>query len=199
MQRFESIEELVAYMFRRVHSDEIVSVIADKDLSVAVMKELLNHDKATLSLADVDEYEYDKEYLVSLEEDEDKDRYHVAIEQIYNYDKDMYFGIDGHILFHEDVNSKALIDMKKNGFIESSGYDWFVIGEGEENANGNGCSHVNNASCSCPKDTECSDDENLHGFTATKPDGNSYMSFSIHTTDKISKDDIQSFLKAIGF
>lgn len=197
MQRFEDIKELTEYMFRRVHSDEMVTVVADKELAVSVMKELLDDYNAILDFAEVNEYEYDKEYFVSLSEDSDDDCYHVAIEQAYNYDKNMYFGTGGHVLFHEDVNSKAYIQIKNHGDTES-GCDWFVIGEDEE-ADCNDCCHSDNASCSCSKDTECSDNENLHGFTITKSDGDSYIDFSIHTTDKMSKDDIRSFLKEIGF
>ena len=43
----------------------------------------------------------------------------------------MYFGTDGYVLFHEDVNSKAMLDMQNNENIELSGHDWFTIGEEE--------------------------------------------------------------------
>lgn len=43
----------------------------------------------------------------------------------------MYFGTDGYVLFHEDANSKAMLDMQNNENIELSGHDWFTIGEEE--------------------------------------------------------------------
>lgn len=128
MQNFENIEELVAHMFEKL-DDDLVSVVADKDLAVAIMKELLDYDNVILNFANVDTYDYDKEYLVSLYDDTDTDYWYVSIEQIYNYEKEKYFGTEGYVLFHEDVNSKALVDMQNNKNIELSGYDWFTIGE----------------------------------------------------------------------
>ncbi len=131
MQNFENIEDLVSHMFENLDGDDPVSVVADKNLAVAVMKELLDYEDVILDLAEVDD-NYDKEYLVSLYDDTDTNYWHVSIEQIYNYEKDNYFSTDGYVLFHEDVNSKALVDMQNNEFIELSGYDWFVIGDDDE-------------------------------------------------------------------
>ena len=42
-------------------------------------------------------------------------------------------------------------------------------------------------------------DGDLHGFTASKSDGNSYYSYSMYTSDKLSVRDIQSLLQEAGF
>lgn len=42
-------------------------------------------------------------------------------------------------------------------------------------------------------------DGDLHGFTASKSDGNSYYSCSVYTSDKFSLKDIQSLLQGAGF
>ncbi len=42
-------------------------------------------------------------------------------------------------------------------------------------------------------------DGDLHGFTASKSDGNSYYSYSVYTSDKLSVRDIQSLLQEVGF
>ena len=42
-------------------------------------------------------------------------------------------------------------------------------------------------------------DGNTHGFTASKSDGDSYVSYSYYTSDDLSQDDIQKMLKAFGF
>ncbi len=135
MLKFEHVEELAAYMFEKIDGDDPVSVVVDKDLAVDVMKELLDYNNVILNFANVDIYDYDKEYIVSLYDDTDTDYWHVSIEQLYNYEKEMYFGTDGYILFHEDVNSKALVDMLNNENVELSGYDWFVISEDDEGTN----------------------------------------------------------------
>ena len=130
MLNFNNIEDIVAYMFENLdNEDNCVSVIANKDLTLSVVKELLDYNDTILKYANVDDYEYDKEYIVTLHDDVDSDYWDVAIEPIYNYEKEMYFGTDGYVLFHEDVNSKAMIDMQNNENIELAGHDWFTIGE----------------------------------------------------------------------
>ncbi len=132
MQNFENVEDLVSHMFEKLDGDKPASVVADKNLAIAIVQELLDYDDVILNFANVDTYDYDKEYLVSLYDDTDTDYWYVGIEQIYDYEKDIYLGTDGYVLFHEDVNSKALIDMQNNELMPLGNYDWFIIGEDEE-------------------------------------------------------------------
>lgn len=41
-------------------------------------------------------------------------------------------------MFHEDVNSKAIVDMQKNEYLPLGEHDWFAISEDEESDNDNG-------------------------------------------------------------
>lgn len=200
MQNFENIKDLVAYMFDKLDGEEPVSVIANKDLTVSIMKELLDYDDIILDICDIDSFEYDSEYLVSLRDEIDTDYYHVSVEQIYNYEKEKYFGTDGYVLFHEDVNSKALIDMQKNENVELSGYDWFTIGDDEETFDGESCK-VGVENKLSEKSVEYSKDKDgdMHGFSASRSDGNSFYSYSVYTSDKLSIADIQSLLQEAGF
>ena len=130
MLNFENIEDLVSHMFENSdNEDGSVSVVADKDLALSIVNELLVYDNTTLKYADVNDYEYDREYIVTLHDDVDTDLLAVAIEPAYNHTKEMYFGTDGYVLFHEDVNSKALIDMQNNENMKLVGHDLFTIGE----------------------------------------------------------------------
>lgn len=43
------------------------------------------------------------------------------------------------------------------------------------------------------------EDGNAHGFTASRSDGDSYMSYSFYSSDELSHEDIQKMLKAFGF
>lgn len=131
MLNFENIEDLVSHMFEKLDGDEPVSIVANKELSVSIIQELLEYKNVILKYANVDDYEYNKEYIVTLHDDCDSDSWDIAIEPIYNYEKEMYFGTDGYVLFHEDVNSKAMLDIQNNENIELSGHDWFTIGEDE--------------------------------------------------------------------
>lgn len=131
MLNFESVENLVAHMFEHLCGDEPVSVIANKDLAVSIVQELFEYDDVILKYANINDWEYDKEYIVTLHDDCDADSWDVSIEPTYNYEKEMYFCTDGYVLFHEDVNSKAMLDMQNNEFMPLDNYDWFIIGEEE--------------------------------------------------------------------
>ena len=43
------------------------------------------------------------------------------------------------------------------------------------------------------------EDGNAHGFTASRSNGDSYMSYSYYSSDELSHEDIQKMLKAFGF
>lgn len=131
MLNFENIEDLVSHMFEKLDGDEPVSIVANKELSVSIIQELLEYKNVILKYANVDDYEYDKEYIVTLHDDCDSDSWDVAIEPIYSHENEKYLGTDGYVLFHEDANSKAMLDMQNNENIELSGHDWFTIGEEE--------------------------------------------------------------------
>lgn len=133
MINFENVEALVSHMFDKVNAEDPVTVVADKDLAVDVLAELLTYNNIILEFVDIDSYEYDKEYYVTLSLDEDKnnetDYWHVSIEKAYNDVREAYWGTDGYVLFHEDINSKILVDIQNNENVEMSGRDWFIIGK----------------------------------------------------------------------
>ena len=127
---FNDVEELVSYMFDKVNTDDPVTVAADKDLTIDVLSELLTYKDVALELAEIDTFEYDREYYVTLLYDEDVDNcWRVSVEKAYNDVRNEYFGTYGYILFHEDINSKILVDIQNNENVEMSGHDWFIIGE----------------------------------------------------------------------
>ena len=130
MINFENVEALVSHMFDKVNAEDSVTVVADKDLAIGVMNKLLNYNNIALEIVDIDSFEYDKEYFVTLLYDEDKEDYwRVSVEKAYNDFREQYFGTDGYVLFHEDINSKILVDIQNNENVEMSGHDWFIIGE----------------------------------------------------------------------
>lgn len=198
MQNFRDIEDLVTYMFEKLDGEESISVIANKNLAVSVMKELLNCDDIVLDICDINSIDYDREYIISLHDEIDTDYWHVSVEQIYNYEKEKYFGTGGYVLFHEDVNSKALVDMQKNKNIEMSGYDWFVIGENTDRHKDEFCKCNTNNEMS-EKCVEYSKDKDgdMHGFSASSSDGNSYYSYGFYSTDKNLVDEVFKKVKRL--
>lgn len=137
MKKFYNIKQLTYWMFNKVNDDDnkdkFVTVVVNEDLAVKLLTELLVHDDIKLDFCNIDGFEYDREYYVELSFDEYNDIYNIAVEQAYSYDKGMYFGTDGVVLFHEDVNSKALIDIQSNENVEVTEYDWFTLEEDSDN------------------------------------------------------------------
>lgn len=133
MLNYENIENLVSHMFDNLdNEDNLVSVIANKKMVTDIMVELLNYKNVILESCELDyDEEYDREYIVSLFDDVESDNWHVNVEKCYLAQKDKYVSTDGYILFHEDVNSKAMVDMQNNEYMPLGEHDWFTIGNEE--------------------------------------------------------------------
>lgn len=129
MRNYEDVGHLVADMFNMVNVDEPVSVIADKDVVVEIMQEMLTYENTTIDYCNIDILDYDKEYVISLCYDNDDEKYYIVVDRAYNYDTEKYNRIGGYVLLHEEANSKALIDMQNYEEIFLTGHDWFIIGE----------------------------------------------------------------------
>lgn len=155
MLNFENIENLVSHMFANLdNEDNLVSVIANKQMIIDIMMELLNYKNVILESCELDyDEEYDREYIVSLFDDVESDNWHVNVEKCYLAQKDKYVSTDGYILFHEDVNSKALIDMQNNECMPLGDHDWFTIGNEEsENTDEGGLDEEGNLDNADPED-----------------------------------------------
>lgn len=133
MLNFENIENLVSHMFDNLdNEDNLVSVIANKKMVTDIMVELLNYKNVILESCELDyDEEYDREYIVSLFDDVESDNWHINVEKCYLPEKQKYVATEGYVLFHEDVNSKALIDMQNNECMPLGDHDWFTIGNEE--------------------------------------------------------------------
>ena len=133
MLNYENIENLVSHMFDNLdNEDNLVSVIANKKMVTDIMVELLNYKNVILESCELDyDEEYDREYIVSLFDDVESDNWHVNVEKCYLAQKDKYVSTDGYILFHEDVNSKEMVDMQNNEYMPLGEHDWFTIGNEE--------------------------------------------------------------------
>lgn len=129
---YDDVEQLVSDMFRTIEVDEdVISVVADKNLVLEIMQEMHTYENVNIYCCNIDDFAYDrdKEYFISLYYDDDDECWYVCVGQAYNIYNNKYVGMGGYVLFHEDVNSKALIDMQNNKMSFLTGHDWFVIGE----------------------------------------------------------------------
>lgn len=155
MLNFENIENLVSHMFANLdNEDNLVSVIANKKMVTDIMVELLNYKNVILESCELDyDEEYDREYIVSLFNDVESDNWHINVEKCYLSQKDKYVSTDGYILFHEDVNSKAMVDIQNNEYMPLGEHDWFAIDEEEsENTDEGGLDEEVNLDNADPED-----------------------------------------------
>ena len=131
MLNFENYEYIADYMKDYINDvNDSISDVTNKDMAVEIMYELLRWEDVNLSKCNIehDSY-YDKEYLITLYYDpDDNDKICVDVEEAYSDALDRYIVGSDSVLFYEDVNSKALIDMENNPFFENIFHDWLTIG-----------------------------------------------------------------------
>ena len=178
-----------------------------------VIKELLEEFLADgfeisgdICLETPDSTGYDKEFALYLTEDG------VSVCKIFENGK--YLNEYPDVAFvHEDCNSKMLKNIESKlifEFVFDDEYDEDEFDNDDLCCDDCDCYECDNRIRS--NDTKChetvadklveySKDDNgdLHGFTVSKGDGDSYMSYSLYTSDKLSLRDIQSLMQEKGF
>ena len=152
---------------------------------------------------------YDKEFALYLTEDG------VSVCKIFENGK--YLNEYPDVAFvHEDCNSKMLKNIESRMIFEFAFEYKHDDDDEDEFDNDDLCCD----DCDCyecdnrirSNDIKCNetvadklveyskdDDGDLHGFTVSKGDGDSYMSYSLYTSDKLSLRDIQSLMQEKGF
>ena len=151
---------------------------------------------------------YDKEFILYLTEDG------VSVCKAFEYGK--YLNDYPDVAFvHEDCNSKMLKNIESRMIFEFAFDDEFDDDEDEFDNDDLCCddcdchecdnrirsNHIKCHETVSNKLVEYSKDYNgdLHGFTVSKGDGDSYMTYSLYTSDKLSLRDIQSLMQEKGF
>ena len=130
MKSFVDVEKLVIHMFDNARGNEYpVSVIADKEITVKIMSELLAYEDVILDTCDIDDFEYDREYIITLRDEIGTDEWHFEVMRDHLDDVDKYLATDGYVLIHENVNSKCKIDIENNAYGDIVELDWFTFDE----------------------------------------------------------------------
>lgn len=130
MFRFNTIEDIFDCMLSTVDVDYPVSVVANEFLIKELLRQFMTYDCVDLEFCDINSIGYDREYILTLNDDEECGLV-LSVDKAYYAEKDIYLSTDGFVLFHENVPCKALTDMQKNQFTEFD-YDWFVFTCDEE-------------------------------------------------------------------
>lgn len=181
----DKIDDIISiYINRLYHTDKTVGVIVNKEIAEYIMEELLALDETSIKEINLVDYMNIDEYLVSVD-----DNYVITVVPIEDFgvlDKTDIFYIDMDGDISQDIINYCVNEDK----------EVILFGQ-EDNCDGN-CKN-----CNCHDETylHTSEDEdgNTHGFTASKSDGDSYMSYSYYSSDELSHEDIQKMLKAFGF
>lgn len=181
----DKVDDIISiYINRLYHTDKTVGVIVNKEIAEYILDILIRLDETSIKEIDLVDYMEVDEYLVSV--DDDGYITCVPIEDYVVLDKTDIFYIDMDGDIKQDVIDYCVNEDKE------------VILFGQENDCDGDCEN-------CPAHDETylhtSEDEdgNTHGFTASKSDGDSYMSYSYYSSDELSHEDIQKMLKAFGF
>lgn len=182
----DKVDDIISiYINRLYHTDKTVGVIVNKELAEYILDNLIRLDETSVKEIDLVDYMNIGEYLVSV--DNGGVITVIPIEDFGVHDKTdiFYIDMDGDI-------EQNIIDYCVNE-------DKEVILFGQED---DGCdSDCENCNCHDETYLHTSEDKdgNTHGFTASKSDGDSYMSYSYYSSDELSHEDIQKMLKAFGF
>lgn len=181
----DKVEDIIEiYINRLYHTDKTVGVVVNKEIAEYIMDELLALDETSVKEIDLVDYMNINEYLVSV--DDDGAITVVPIEDFVVLDKTDIFYIDMDGDIKQDIIDYCVNEDKE------------VILFGQEDECDGECDN-------CPAHdktylhTSEGEDGNTHGFTASKSDGDSYMSYSYCSSDELSHKDIQKMLKAFGF
>lgn len=179
------VDDIISiYIDRLYHTDKTVGVVVNKELAEYILDILIRLDETSIKEIDLVDHMNIDEYLVSVD-----DGGVITVIPIED------FGVlDKTDIFYIDMDG----DIEQNIIDYCVNEDKEVILFGQEDNCDGDCEN-----CNCHDETylHTSEDEdgNTHGFTASKSDGDSYMSYSYYSSDELSHEDIQKMLKAFRF
>lgn len=181
----DKVDDIVKiYINRLYNTDKTVSAVVNKEIAEYILDNLIRIDETSIKEIDLVDYMNIGEYLVSV--DDCGVITVVPIEDFGVLDKTDVFYIDMDGDIKQDIIDYCVNEDK----------EVILFGQ-EDNCDGD-CEN-------CPAHDETylhtskDKDGNTHGFTASRSDGDSYMSYSYYSSDDLSHEDIQKMLKAFGF
>lgn len=199
---FNNYEELACDIsdkfdsLKLINKNSDISIIGKYHRIKEIFKELifLEYDICDICLEFPECNNYYDEYILSLNSDK------IWIEK---------FKKDNGYLTDESLVTYILDDCSSNVIKHCKGHTVFEVCIGDDCDDGCECNYDVNVSgeCTCcgkttpEKYIEYSNDDNgdMHGFSASRYDGDSYFGMSFYSTDKLSEKDIQGLLQEHGF
>ena len=190
VEDYEDFACVVSNTYDRIKSDDkynSIDVVAKYEDAKEIIRELIG---IGYGIAFIDKFGnpewdgYDDAFVISLLDDE------IWCEPVKRDNGYIFIEADVVYIF-DDCNSKIIPKIEADEVYEVG------IGNEYDDCDGD-CEN-------CPAHDETylhtSEDEdgNTHGFTASRSDGDSYMSYSYYSSNELSHEDIQKMLKAFGF
>lgn len=191
---FEDYEDFacaVSDAYDRVKSDDeynSVDIIAKYEDAKEIIRELVGMG---YSIAFATEFaspewdNYDDAFVIGLCDDE------IWCEPVKRNDGYIFVEADVVYIF-DDCNSKIIPKIESDEVyeVEIGDFNYDDCDGDCENCHAHDENYLH---------TSEDEDGNTHGFTASRSDGDSYMSYSYYSSDELSHEDIQEMLKAFGF
>lgn len=172
--------------YARVIRDDIcnsVTVIAKYYDAKEIICELVMMGYSIATMDDFSDPEYDKyddAYVISLYRDE------IWCQPVMVNDR--YIFIEDDVVFiMEDCNSKILE--------RTSTEDLIAVELGDEECD---CENYEETTSDKTLEKTVVDDVDMHGFTVSKNSGDSYVTYSFYSSEKVSNDDMAKLLKCFG-
>ena len=185
----DKVDDIISiYINRLYHTDKTVGVIVNKEIAEYILDNLIRLDETSIKEIDLVDYMNIDEYLVSV--DDGGVITVVPIEDFCVLDKTDIFYIDMDGDISQDIIDYC-VNEDKEVILFGQEDDCECDGECEN------CPAHNETYLHTSEDED--EDGNTHGFTASKSDGDSYISYSYYSSDELSHEDIQKMLKAFGF
>ena len=179
----DKVEDILdIYINRLYHTDKTVGIVVNKEIAKYILDELVKLDETSIKEVRFNDNVSVNEYFVSV----DNNGY-IRVVPIQ----------DSVVIDDVDI---VYIDM--DGDIEQNTINFYVNGDKEVILFGQKDDDCDYENCTCMNDSDNAyvrPSDDTHGFTVSKSDGDSYMSYSYYSSDELSQDAIQKMLKAFGF
>lgn len=210
---FETYEDMACDVFGVLYEvtkeDEFndIAIIAKYEEARQIIKELLciGCEIKSIDLHDAEYDRYDAEYIISVVMNEEDKECEIWCEPMLR--ENGYIMDESSVFYVFDNCSSKVVPYCKGEII----YEVSIGDECFKDYDEYACANCDICGCvNCydvmkhskeEKYVEYSKDGNgdMHGFTVSKNDGNTYCSYSVYTTEKMESDFIKSLLKEIGF
>ena len=194
------VEDYYAYKYENEEDFFGVSIVGHYEIIIELLNELIGRTEFRLYNIEIDLPEingYEDEYIISIDSTGN------IWCQTAKYGDNYIYAEDDIVYVHNDVNSKFVIKNKGTNMVAFT-YDADDITNDDISKD-----NKHNTPCKCDKCNERKKDSavniskdkdgKLHGFSASRLEGNNYYGYSFYTSEDIDEVLISNLLKEFGF